>query len=75
MGTGGTRLLPAVTTDIVGREIDGEVVTHATIVSTHGFVTFQPWDDKAWDMTILNASGGRVAVCRLADKSASCHTD
>jgi Calcineurin-like phosphoesterase len=75
MGTGGTRLLPAVTTEMVGREIDGEVVTHATTVSTHGFMTFQPGDEEAWDMTILDASGGRVAACQLAHQSASCRTD
>jgi hypothetical protein len=75
IGTGGTRLLPEVTMQIVGREIDGEVVTHATIVSTHRFVTFQSRDDEAWDMTILNASGRRVAACQLANKAARCRTD
>ncbi|MEW6296552.1 MAG: metallophosphoesterase [Thermodesulfobacteriota bacterium] len=75
VGTGGTMLLPEVRTDITGMEIGGEVVTHATIVSTHGFVTFQPRRLHVWTMTMRDAMGREVAVCQLAEKSAACTTD
>ncbi len=76
VGTGGTKLLPEVSTDIVGKEeIDGEVVTDATIISTHGFVTFQPRRPHDWTMTLWDASGSERAVCQLAEKSAACTTD
>jgi len=75
VGTGGTLLLPKVTKNIVRMKIDGEVVTLATIVSTHGFFTFEPWPPHAWKTTILNEIGSRLAICRLADKSAICRTD
>jgi hypothetical protein len=75
VGTGGTRLLPEITKDVVGMEINGEFVTRATVRSTHGFITFQPERDHTWQMTIRNAMGGEVAVCRLANKSVICPAD
>jgi Calcineurin-like phosphoesterase len=75
VGTGGTLLLPEVTQDIIGSKIDGELVSHATIVSTHGFVTFEPWGHHAWTIGVRNAIGAKVTNCRLADKSVICPTD
>jgi hypothetical protein len=72
VGTGGTRLLPEITKDLVGMEINGEFITRATILATHGFVTFQPERERTWQMTIRNEMGGEVAVCRLANKSLIC---
>ena len=76
VGTGGTKLLPELRTDlVVGTEIDGEVVTDATASSTHGFVTLEPERPHDWTMTLWDALGREVAVCELADKSAACTID
>lgn len=76
VGTGGTKLLPEVSTDlVVGTEIDGEIVTDATIISTHGFVTFQPRRPHDWTMTLWDTLGRERAVCQLAEKSAACTSD
>jgi Calcineurin-like phosphoesterase len=75
VGTGGTKLLPEVRKDLVGMEIDGEVITDATVIATHGFATFQPRRPHDWRMTLRDALGEEVAVCQLAEQSAACTTD
>jgi hypothetical protein len=75
VGTGGTKLLPEVRQDLVGMEIDGEVITDATVIATHGFATFQPRRPHDWRMTLRDALGEEVAVCQLAEQSAACTTD
>jgi hypothetical protein len=74
VGTGGTMLLPDVAKDITGLQIDGEFVTDATILSTHGFITFEPRHHHAWQIAIWNEVGTQLAMCRLANKSATCAT-
>jgi hypothetical protein len=75
VGTGGTLLLPEVTKDIVGSTIDGEPVSHATILSTHGFVTLEPRGHHAWQVAVRNEAGAKLAECRLADKSIICRPE
>jgi len=72
VGTGGTLLLPDVTRDIVGMEIDGQFVTHATIVSLHGFFTFERQRHRAWKIAIRDDTGRTVAVCQLARRLVFC---
>ncbi len=72
VGISGTKLLPAVTHDLVGQEIDGETITHATMVSVHGFFGFKPGRKGGWRVHVLDAEGERVTRCRLADKSVRC---
>lgn len=73
VGIGGTRLLPAVTDGLVGIEIDGEKVTEALMVSSHGFFAFEPRPGRTWKTSILDETGRKLAGCRLADKTTRCH--
>ncbi len=72
VGTGGTKLLPAVTEGLEGTLIDGEYVTHGTMLSRHGFFTFRPRGRNAWRANILGEIGQLLARCRLANKEAIC---
>jgi hypothetical protein len=74
-GIGGTKLLPELTETVVDTIVDGERVTQATSVSTHGFVMLQRRAHDRWDMTILNASGNKSAECSLARKAVTCSRD
>ncbi len=74
VGIGGTKLLPAVTDGLFGTLIDGEIVTHATMLSTHGFFGLTPRRQDTWRVDVVDVSGARVAVCRIRDKRARCLT-
>ena len=74
VGIGGTKLLPAVTDGLVGRLIDGERVTHATMLSAHGFFGFRPRRRDAWRADVVDVSGGSLAACQIRDKRAHCET-
>jgi len=75
VGTGGTKLLPNITKDLTDLKIDGEFLTDATILSTHGFVSFESRPADAWQFRILNEVGLPLTLCTLANKSASCRTN
>jgi calcineurin-like phosphoesterase family protein len=75
VGTGGTLLLPGITRTLIGMDVDRELVAHATIISRHGFVTFEPSPRGGWEMTIRNEVGTALVVCRVADRSAVCPSD
>ena len=72
VGISGTKLLPAVTEGLVGRVIDGEAITHATMISVHGFFGFRPRHGGGWDVEVQNAGGESVSRCKVNDKNANC---
>ncbi len=72
VGISGTKLLPAVTEGLVGQVIDGEKITHATMISVHGFFGFQPRREGGWDVEVLDAGGASVSQCRVNDRDARC---
>ena len=72
VGISGTKLLPAVTEGLVGRVIDGEAVTHATMISVHGFFGFQPAQAGGWSVEVLDAGGASVSRCKVNGKDARC---
>ena len=72
VGISGTKLLPAVTEDLVGQVIDGETITHATMISVHGFFGFEPRQAGGWDVEVLDAGGASVSRCRVNGKDAWC---
>ncbi len=72
VGMGGTKLLPNVSVDVVGMMIDGETITDAAFVSSHGFFAFEPLRHRAWRTTIFDESSEVLAVCRLAGHAAPC---
>jgi predicted phosphodiesterase len=74
-GIGGTKLMPDLTKEIVGTALDGELISHSTIDSTHGFIMFARRAHHAWEFILHNAVGEEVRVCRLASKSAICSID
>ncbi|WP_312641473.1 metallophosphoesterase [Candidatus Nitrospira allomarina] len=74
VGISGTKLLPAVTRGLEGRVIDGETVTHAMMVSVHGFFGFVPRQRGAWSVNVFDAGGGSVTKCRIDDKNARCRS-
>jgi hypothetical protein len=57
---------------VVGKEIDGETVTHATMLSVHGFFGFTPVGQRAWAVEVVDVEGEPVAECGLDDKVAIC---
>lgn len=72
VGISGTKLLPAVTEGLVGQVIDSEMITHATMISVHGFFGFQPRQAGGWAVEVFDAGGGSVSRCRVNDKDARC---
>ena len=72
VGISGTKLLPAVTDGLVGQVIDGKKITHATMISVHGFFGFQPRREGGWDVEVLDAGGASVSQCRVNDRDARC---
>jgi hypothetical protein len=74
-GIGGTKLLPDITAELTDTMLDGERITHATIVAAHGFMTFELKQPRSWIITMRNAAGEPSAVCELSGKSASCASD
>ena len=74
VGISGTKLLPAVTEGLVGQLIDGEAVTHATMISFHGFFGFQPGHEGGWGVEVLDVGGTSVFRCRVNDMDARCRS-
>lgn len=74
-GIGGTKLLPDITAEVTDTMLDGERITHARIVATHGFMIFQPKRPGSWIITVQNSAGERSAACELSGKSAICASD
>jgi hypothetical protein len=72
VGISGTKLLPAVTEGLVGKVIDGETITHATMISVHGFFGFQPRQAGGWGVEVLDAGGASVSRCSVNGKDARC---
>ncbi len=72
VGISGTKLLPAVTKGLEGTVIDGETVTHAMMVSVHGFFGFVPRQRGAWSVNVLDVGGASVSKCRMDDKNVRC---
>ncbi len=72
VGISGTKLLPAVAEGLVGRVIGGEMITHATMFSVHGFFGFEPGQAGAWGVEVLDAGGASVSRCRINGKVARC---
>lgn len=72
VGISGTKLLQAVTEGLVGRAIDGETITHATMISVHGFFGFQPRQADGWSVEVLGADGASVSRCMINGKEARC---
>ena len=72
VGISGTKLLPAVTDGIVGTVIDGETVTHAMMVSVHGFFGAVPGPDMSWFTNVIDVNGDSVSRCEIDDKTALC---
>ena len=70
-GTGGTLMLPSISTKLVGTEIDGATVENAAVLSRHGFFTFEP-ESNAWRVTFRDVNGVTRARCTLNNKSFAC---
>jgi len=72
VGISGTKLLPSVSTDLVGKEIAGERITHALLLSAHGFFGFDPQPHDVWRADVRDVAGASLATCKVGDKVASC---
>jgi hypothetical protein len=71
-GNSGAKLLPALSTDVVGTELDGEVITTAMTSSHHGFTTFERGSADTWIATFRNVDGLLVQKCSVANREATC---
>lgn len=72
----GTKLLPALPSeDLIGLEIDGDVVSDALLMSDHGFFGFEPARHDGWQSAIIGVDGDELVRCLIGDKTARCEED
>lgn len=72
-GIGGTLLLPEIDEDVVGKDVADAVLTAATSISDHGFITFER-RSPGWAATIRDVDGQPQGTghCRVEHKEATC---
>jgi predicted phosphodiesterase len=72
IGNGGAKLLPPITTEVIGMELDGQTVTDAAIYSAHGFATFEQDFTSTWRVTLRDVDGEALNECVLQSRTATC---
>lgn len=76
VGISGTKLLPAVPSeDLIGLEIDGDIVAESLLLSDHGFFGFERREGGDWTSTVISADGEKLARCDIVNRIADCSTN
>lgn len=72
VGTGGTRLDPAIGVSLAGMEIAGAELATGTTIAEHGFVGISPGEAGGWRLGFTPVAGEVRPVCELHGRDLSC---